>query len=234
MPFHAILYIVSMLEAEHLVEAKVNQYIYLQVESDDEEEAKQLYRARVADVEKDTYAIEIPIHEKTGRLKHLNINDTLSAQYNIDGGVKIYFNSTVLGFKEDTIKLVIIEKPSRDLMTKVQRRNYLRVPAELEVAVQVNGHFRFTALTEDLSGGGISFVCDAEYQLQAKDILSCWLLLQFKNDTLDHVNFTGETVRVKQLGNNKQLAMVKIIDIHDADRQKIVKYCFERQLELRK
>lgn len=216
------------------MDPKINQYIYLQIESSDEEQSKQEFRARVADVEDNYYAIEVPIHEKTGQLKRLYTGDFIYAYFISEGGVKNYFNTTVLGFKEDTIKLVIIKKPDPELITKVQRRNYLRVPAELEVAVELAGGIRMLGVTEDLSGGGLSFLCDNTHPLHAKDELSCWLLMHFKNDAIQHVKFECEVIRVKSLEINKQLVMASITDIHNVDRQKIIKYCFERQLELRK
>lgn len=216
------------------MDPKINQYIFLQVESHDEEQSKQEYKARVADVKDNYYAIEIPINEETGQLKRLYAGDFIYAYFISEGGVKNYFNTSVLGFREDTIKLVIIKKPDPELITKIQRRNYLRVPAELEVAIQLDGNIRMLGVTEDLSGGGLSFVCDNTHPLHAKDVLSCWLLMQFKNESIQHVKFNCEVIRVKALETEKQLVMASIADIHNVDRQKIIKYCFERQLELRK
>ena len=56
-----------------------------------------------------------------------------------------------------------------------------------------------------------------------------------RNDSLAHVPFEGEVVRVKKYDDgNKQLAMLKFSNIRPQDRETIVRYCFERQLELRK
>lgn len=213
---------------------KISQYLYIQFESIDEEESKQVYKSRISDIQDKSLAIEIPLNEKTGKLKRLYAGDPISAYYITEGGVKNYFQSKTLGYREDTIRQVIIEKPDPDSITKVQRRNYLRVPAELEVAVSLSDHIQFVALTDDLSGGGLSFICDGKHPIKQHEIISCWLLLNFKNETVDHAGCKAEVIRVKQLETGRQLVMLNFTEIQSIDRQKVIRYCFERQLELRK
>jgi c-di-GMP-binding flagellar brake protein YcgR len=213
---------------------KINQYLYIQVESIDEEESRQEYKSRIADIHEKYFAIEVPLNEKTGRLKKLVKGDALSAYYISEEGVKNFFHSNVLGSKEDNIKQYIIERPDLDSITKVQRRNYLRVPAELEVAVQITENIQFVALTDDLSGGGLSFICDGVYTLQADQEISGWLLLNYKNDTVEHAQYKGNIIRVKKLETGRQLVMLNFTEITNAERQRIIRYCFERQFELRK
>lgn len=213
---------------------KVNQTLYMQINSIDPDEDQQEYKSRIADVNANYISIEVPIHTETGKLKRVYAGDQISAYYNSDGGMKNYFNTVVLGFKEENIPLVLVKAPEPDQITKVQRRNFLRVPGELEIAVKLAGQLQFTALTEDVGGGGISFLCDSRISLAKGDIASCWLLIPFKNGTVDHASFKGEVVRTKPLETGKQAIMLQFTDIPDAERQKVIRYCFERQLDLRK
>lgn len=213
---------------------KVNQILHLQINSIDEEEAKIEYKSRIADVTDDSIIMEIPLNEKTGRLKRLYMGDEINAYYVSKDGVKNYFNTAVTGFQEDVVRLVVIKKPDPESITKVQRRSFLRVPAELEIAVKFSEQLQFVAITEDVGGGGISFICDGYIPLAVNYIISCWILVPYKNGTIEHVPFKGETVRVKQLETGKQLAMVRFVDISDRDRQKLIRYCFERQMDFRK
>lgn len=213
---------------------KVNQVLYLQVASSDEEESKIDYKSRIADVSDDRLLIEVPLNEKTGRIKKLYLGDELSAYYVSDGGVKNYFISHVFGFKEEVIRLVAIHKPEPDSITKVQRRSFLRVAAELEIAIKLSDHIRFVALTDDVGGGGISFICDGKWPLKSGDILESWLLLPYKNGSMEHANFKAEIVRVKPMETGRNQVMVKFSEIPDGERQKIIRFCFERQLEFRK
>ncbi|TDF99322.1 flagellar brake protein [Paenibacillus piri] len=212
----------------------VNQILYIQVNSIDEEEAKQEHKSRIADVNQGYISMEVPLNEKTGRLKRLYVGDELSAYYITEGGVKNYFTSSVLGFSDDVIRLVMIKKPEPETITKVQRRNFLRVPAELEIAVKFSEQLQFTALTDDVGGGGISFICDGYIPLAAQQTVSCWLLANYRNGQIEHIPFKGELVRIKPLETGKQQVMMRFAEISDKDRQKIIRYCFERQLEFRK
>ncbi|WNQ09308.1 flagellar brake domain-containing protein [Paenibacillus aurantius] len=211
----------------------INQLLYLQINSIDDEEAKQEYKSRIADIETNYLSVEIPIHEATGRLKRLYVGDELSAYFITEGGVKHYFTTSVLGFKEEGIRQVIIKKPAEDDISKIQRRNFLRVPAELEMAVQFGERGRTVAVTEDVGGGGISFHCDKHSPLSVGMQIACWLLVPYKNGKIDHIAFKGDVVRVKPL-DNRQLGMLRFSEIADRDRQKIIRYCFERQLDFRK
>jgi c-di-GMP-binding flagellar brake protein YcgR len=213
---------------------KVNQILHLQVNSIDEEEAKIEYKSRISDITADTIVMEVPLNEKSGRLKRLYMGDEINAYYISGDGVKNYFNTSVTGFFEDVIRLVAIKKPVPELITQVQRRNFLRVPAELEIAVKFSDQLQFVALTEDVGGGGVSFICEGYIPLIINYIISCWLLISYKNGTVEHVPFKGELVRVKQLETGKQLSMLRFTEITDRDRQKIIRYCFERQMDFRK
>lgn len=213
---------------------KVNQVLFLQVNSIDEEEAKQEYKSRISDIT-DTYMMmEVPISDKSGRLKRLYVGDELSIYFLTEGGIKNYFTTTVLGFREDVIRLVLIKKPEPEAITKVQRRSFLRVPAELELAVKLTEQVQFVALTDDVGGGGISMLCDGNIPIKDKDQLSCWLLLPFKSGKVDHVPFKSEVVRVKPLESGRQQVMMRFAEIPDKDREKVIRFCFERQLEFRK
>ncbi|MFC5650840.1 flagellar brake protein [Paenibacillus solisilvae] len=212
----------------------VNQFLYLQVASSDEEEASAEYKSRIADSNDDELLIDVPIIEGSGRLKRLFHGDELSAYYIAEDGVKSFFNSHVIGFKEDVVKLVRIRKPDIGSITKVQRRHFLRVAAELEIAISMSAHVRFIGITDDVGGGGISFVVDGRWPIKHETILDCWLLVPYRNGSVDHSSFEAEVVRVKSTETGKNQIMAKFSSITDGERQKIIRYCFERQLDIRK
>lgn len=213
---------------------KVNQTLFIQINSIDEEEAKQEYKSRIADVA-DTYiSMEVPMNDKSGKLKRLYPGDELSVYFITEGGVKNYFISSVLGFSDDVIRLVLIKKPDPESITKVQRRNFLRVPAILEIAVKFSEQLQFVSLTDDVGGGGISFLCEGYVPVESGHTVECWLLVPFKNGQIEHVPFKSEIVRVKELETGKKQVMMRFSEITDRDRQKIIRYCFERQLDFRK
>lgn len=213
---------------------KVNEILYIQVNSIDPEEAQLVYKSRIADVNANYISMEVPLQVGTGKLKRLYAGDQINAHYITEGGVKNYFNTVILGFKEEVIRLVLIKPPEADQITKVQRRNFLRVPGELEIAVKATEQIMFTAMTDDVGGGGVSFICESRIPIKTNDMLNCWLLVPYRNGTIEHANFKGEIVRIKQLESGKLIVMVQFTEIVDMERQRIIRYCFERQLDFRK
>ncbi|WP_379129136.1 flagellar brake protein [Paenibacillus sp. sgz500958] len=212
---------------------KINDYLYIQIASSDASEAEIEYRSRIAELEDDSFLIEIPMQESNGRLKKLFVGDELSVYFMSEGGIKNYFYTHVLGFKEDVIKMVRVRKPAVDSIFKIQRRSFLRVSAELELAVKLGNESRILVRTDDVGGGGVAFIADPGVRLVTNDKLSCWLLIPYRNGSMEHVNFEGEVVRVKTLENKKNLIMLKFASISDSERQKIIRYCFERQFDFR-
>ncbi|MNC28904.1 PilZ domain protein [compost metagenome] len=184
-------------------------------------------------MEDEAFLIEIPMQENNGRLKKLFIGDELSVYFLTEGGIKNYFNTHVIGFKEDVIRMVRVRKPAEESIFKIQRRSFFRVNAELELAVKDALGSRFLVRTEDIGGGGTSFLSDAKVQLEVGGKLICWLMFSYRNGSTEHVNFEGEIVRIKTLETGRNLVMLKFSSITDMERQKIIRYCFERQFDFR-
>lgn len=212
---------------------KVNELVYIQVASADKNEADKECKSRIADEQDEFYLIEVPIEIGSGRMKRLFVGDELSVYFLTDNGVKNYFNTYVTGFADDVVQLIRIRKPDPESITKVQRRHFLRVVAELELAVKLKDGSRFVAMTDDVGGGGVSFLCDGKNKMIVGDQLYCWLLIPYKNGTIEHAPFEAEVVRVKKLETGRNLVMLKFISISDMERQKIIRYCFERQFDFR-
>lgn len=212
---------------------KVNELLFINIDSANEIEANTEYKSRISDIEEQSILIEIPMQENTGRLKRLNIGDELSVYYVTETGVKHYFNTYVLGFKEDVIRMVRVRKPEPESISKIQRRTFLRVNAEVEIAVKMKDMTRFITSTVDVSGGGLSFYSESKYNLKEGDSLSCWVLVNYKNGSVEHVPLNAEIVRILNQQQNRNIVMLKFKDISDMDRQKLIRFCFERQFDFR-
>lgn len=213
---------------------KINDLLVISVDSGDEKETRVEYKSRIADMDEESILIEVPIREGGGQLIKLSVGDELSIYFMTDGGVKNYFNSYVTGFKQDVIRMVKIRKPDPDSIGKIQRRSFLRVSGELEMAVSMDNDRRFLTRTDDIGGGGISFYCEPEHRVAEGDRMSCWVVVPYKNGSLEHVPFEGEIVRIKALDNGRKIVMAKFTTIADIERQKLIRYCFERQLDFRR
>ncbi|MFD1176329.1 flagellar brake protein [Paenibacillus puldeungensis] len=212
---------------------KVNDLVYIQVATSDKPDEKKECKSRIADVEEESFLIEVPIESGSGRMKKLYIGDELSVYFLTEAGIKNYFNTYVLGFADDVVQLVRIRKPEPESITKIQRRHFLRVIAELEIAIKMKDGNQFVTYTEDVSGGGVSFTYQGHFKVVQGEQLFCWLLIPYKNGTIEHVPFEAEVVRIKKLDTGRLMVMLKFISISDMERQKIIRYCFERQFDFR-
>jgi len=211
----------------------IGQVITLEVTSE-EQDKKQILKSRIADENKQLYWIEAPSGEK-GRFFRLVEGDMLIISYTASAnGVTYSFKSEVKGNKkENSADLFAIKKPAASEVVSVQRRAFVRVKASLEVACLFAGVKKFVATTNDISGGGLSMITEPTINLQAEDELECWLLVPFRNGTIEHIPFIGAVVRTKEVDDGL-LVMMRFVEISESDRQKIVRYVFERQIELRK
>ncbi len=210
---------------------KINQMTYLQVMPVKDPDAESTLRSRVADVDDQSIWLEIPLDEKSRRYHRPQIGEQLQIFYFTQNGVKHTFTTTTTAVKKDAITLFSVRKPSPDEISQEQRRSFLRVEAQLELAVRIGDKVRFTAITDDVGGGGCSFRAARKWPLEPGVALSCWLLLNYKNGNLAHAKFDGEVVRVMPVEPDRHLVMMRFLDIQEAEQQKIIRYCFERQLD---
>lgn len=213
---------------------KINQTMYIQPVMELAETPPVTLRSRVADMDANSIFIEVPLDEKSRRYYRAEPGETLQFYFFTAEGVKHLFTTQVTGFRKDSVKLVSIRKPNLDEITKDQRRSFLRVEANLELAVRLSDRLKFVAVTEDVGGGGVSFLCDRNWPIVSNTVLSCWLLLTYKGGSIAHASFEGEVVRVLPVDPDKHLVMMRFKEIADSDQQKVIRYCFERQLDKRK
>ncbi len=213
---------------------KINQTMYIQTVNELPETPSLTLRSRVADIDAGNIYIEIPLDEKSRRYYRAQVGETMQLYFFTAEGVKHLFTSQVTGFRKDTVNLVSIRKPNLDEISKDQRRSFLRVEANLELAVRLSDRLKFVAITEDVGGGGVSFVCDRKWPIVQNTLLDCWLLLTYKGGSIAHASFQGEVVRVLPAESDRHLIMMRFKEIADSDQQKVIRYCFERQLDKRK
>ncbi|HEX7057607.1 MAG TPA: flagellar brake domain-containing protein [Bacilli bacterium] len=212
------------------MQPRINQQLFIQLLSGDRNEMDQEYKSRIADLRENLIYMEVPLNIRTGRLRKLNTGDLLSIYYVDQDGIKYKFTSEVVGFGRNVIPQVIIQQPDPSRIAREQRRRFLRVPAELEISVKIPEQGWLLGLTENISGGGLSAIFDGVVPLEANMRLTSWLHVPFKNGMIEFVQFVGEVLRVNKLETGRQLVMFKFVEIAPSDEQKIIRFCFERQL----
>lgn len=216
-----------------LIVPKVSQIIFFQLKSNDAEATLDEFKSRVADENEESLLIEFPIHTSTGKVKRLHIGDALSAHFITNTGVKHFFETNVTNVILGDVPLVEVARPSEEDMTSIQRRNFFRVMLNVDIAVCKTNGERSIFKTDDIGGGGVSFIIDKKDQFDEGEILNCWVILPHRNGVIEHSNFKAEVLRLKKLETGRKIVMMKFSEIVESERQRIIRFLFEKQIELR-
>lgn len=219
----------------------VNQMVQIISFNEGNEEKK--YKALVADSTSEHIMLTYPIEEKSGRTSLLLDGWTVYVSYNHPDGAQYEFLSVIVGKQRENIPMLVLLKPAKDNIRRIQRRDYLRVPAkvELEFSWQAqDGQKTYTGLTVDISGGGIKFVCKAGIPFPEENIIACQLYLPEINTQNKKTNqelcipLKAKIIRQPMPdGNGLQTVAVTYEEIAELHRERIIRYCFFRQLEIR-
>jgi len=218
---------------------RIGQTLRMCLVTQSQENSPETYKTRVADLRQDLAAIELPISETTGRSRLFQPGTEWDVWYIADDGSRYDFRTEVVGKSNDNIPVLLIKLPSKDSLKRTQRRNYLRMNASVEIAVKTEHpvrQYHFLARTVDLSGGGLSFTCPDSYRLQVHDRLHVWMSLPSRSGQVAHAQAVVEIMRTtppREKGQHQWISG-KFVQINERDQSKIVRACYERQLELRK
>ncbi|MGM9927709.1 MAG: flagellar brake protein [Bacillus sp. (in: firmicutes)] len=126
--------------------------------------------------------------------------------------------------------------PKKEEHVKVQQREYVRVESPVDVAIHsVDNTFTpFTTVTEDISAGGAAVFVPQNLKFETDKMISAVFVLPVKTGGISYIKVNCLVVRLVEFENRtKNILAVKFVDIQDDERQMIIRFCFERQLELR-
>lgn len=198
---------------------------------------KKVYKARIADVRMDSLYFEMPLNEQTRRIEAPENGTKLRVWFQTPDGAKANFDTEVLGRVRENIAMLIVAKPDPNNITKSQRRDFIRIPATVEAAIDIkagNETIKIICKTDDISGGGFSAKFNQSIKLKEGQKGQAWLVLPKKNKAIVYATAEVEIVRAKYPEEERHLAWAsfKFIRILEGDRSKVIQYTFERQIEL--
>jgi c-di-GMP-binding flagellar brake protein YcgR len=218
---------------------RIGQTLRLNVIRSSEDAGTHTLKSRVTDIKDGIAAIELPTSENTGRTGLLDVGTPCAVWYVGEDGSRYEFQSSITGRQSEPLPVLFLELPVKEEIIRTQRRNYLRIDSALDIAVKLMDpirNYHFITRTVDLSGGGLSFTCKDSYHLQENDKIQVWISFPSKMGQVQHASAILQVVRVKpaeEKGLNHWVSG-KFIQISEADRVKVVRACYERQLELRR
>ncbi len=205
----------------------INQSIEIQKKEDFDNDPDKYYASRIEDINEKGIVIGTPIEKSV--LVDLRPNST----------VIIWLNEAIASYAlfcrvrariYEPLPLTFLDWP-HDIQ-RIQRRNYVRVPASLQIEFSTGekdaeGKEIFhSALTGDISGGGLNFTTSVK--LSTKDPLKIILHLPGQEEIV----LEGKITWIVHQSHNRYFVGIKFMKISEGIREHIIKYIFIRQRDL--
>ncbi|MDX8046102.1 flagellar brake domain-containing protein [Gracilibacillus sp. S3-1-1] len=190
-----------------------------------------IYKSKVVDAKDGRIYIDYPANDG---LTSFTMGTVFQVHF-IEMNSVYSFPTEVIGKTKLNNVPVLILSFQLDNLTKIQRREFVRVKAFLDVSIQsVEEKFDpFTTVTYDISGGGLGVLLDNNFSISQGELLDIMLVLPV-DKKLEYIHTIGEAVRIDESTEEKNLLSVKFNEIDQKDQQFIVQYCYTKQLEERR
>jgi c-di-GMP-binding flagellar brake protein YcgR len=197
------------------------------------------YRCKVVEIFPNYVHIDYPVNKKTGKTVFLLNGMQFKASFVGKDDCLYLFDTEVTGKVRDPIPMVVLSYPGEEQLVRVQRRQYVRVEAIVDVAVHpLHGEFPpFTTMTTDISAGGAAIVLpeDRSKQLRPGMVVEAWLVLKMKSGDYHYLKLPAKIVRVFQVERSHVYkASLQFLITNPQERVLLIRYSFDRQLEMRK
>ena len=86
-------------------------------------------------------------------------------------------------------------------------------------------------MTEDIGGGGLSIYGETGFSIAEGQKLKCWLLVPYRNSTIEHVNFEAEVV-TQNPGNRKTAMHAQICADFNRSARKLSSFVLSGNLTI--
>ncbi|MED3650983.1 flagellar brake protein [Heyndrickxia sporothermodurans] len=191
------------------------------------------YKCKIADIDEDKIYIDYPISLTTNRTAFLLNSFQLNAVFITENNVAYQFRTQVIGKIKKNIPLIILQLPPKETFKKIQRRQFVRVNAAIDISINCKeSNCHFTTITEDVSAGGCAVLLPNNIKLVQNEIGNMILVLPMHSGEYHYIQTKFKIIRINE--GEKNIASIEFIDIQEKDKQLLFRFCFEKQLELRK
>ncbi|WP_249871884.1 flagellar brake protein [Oceanobacillus saliphilus] len=193
------------------------------------------YHCKIIEKNDKFLIIDYPIHVKTKKTAFFSKGTYITATFMGKDQAVYKFSSQIAARIKLNIPALAITIPDNKNMKRIQRREYVRIETSLDIAVHsVDNQFHpFATVTFDISGGGLAVIVPTSTQLEIGQKTDIWLPLPMQNQEYHYVYGQTEIVLIRELNTRMNMVSLKFISISNSDRQKIVRFCFEKQREAR-
>lgn len=207
------------------------------LESRNEKEVHE-YKSKVTEIFSDRIYIDYPVNKKTGKTVYLINGMQFKASF-VGKDESLYlFDTEVTGKVREPIPMLVLSYPRDGKLVRIQRRQYVRVEANVDIAIHpLHGELLpFATITTDISAGGAAIVLpERAAALLPGTVVEAWLVLHMKSGDYHYMKIPSKVIRVFQVeGSHVYKASLQFLAMEPKERVLLIRYSFERQLELRK
>lgn len=194
--------------------------------------------ARVLDMDEKVIFLDEPWTVDRERPLGLNEQDDIRVSYRLTDGSLCHFETSVLRVKAQLEQLwtTTVRRPNKDQIQRVQRRQYARVGAEMNLSFSCMHQDQIITgkgVTRDLSAGGLSFWPKSGDGLATGDIMEIVLQIPGDGSVRDEVSAKGIVLRADPVNELTTICSLRFQEMSLIAEQRIVRFVFKRQIELR-
>ena len=194
-------------------------------------EESEKYKSKVIDIAENHIMVDYPTHIKTGKTAFFVDGTQLVITFIDSNKISFAFRTEVSGRIMKGIPMLKLSYPGDNQIIKIQRREFVRVDTAIDVAVLMEGS-KTQFVAEDISAGGIALNLPNKPSFGEEDTLSLIIVLPYMNKEIKYVRVDAIVVRIWEK-SGRTIASLKFENVRVDDQQRIVRFCFERQLENR-
>ncbi|WML45132.1 flagellar brake domain-containing protein [Neobacillus sp. PS3-40] len=212
----------------------IGDVLTLELKNSDQSEK---YKCRLVDRKGNDYYIDYPLSLETNRTVFLLDGTQLNVSFvGPDGSSVFKFETEIKGRIKKNIPMLIISYPGNENVRKIQRRQYVRIETSVDIAVHpLDFEFPpFACVADDISAGGVSFLVPIESSLKQGMKIQIWLVLVLQNGEYHYMKLPGQIARIFDFNETRNKISLQFNDITSQERQLLLRFCFDRQLEIRR
>ncbi|CAF1864433.1 MULTISPECIES: cyclic di-GMP receptor DgrA [Bacillus] len=191
-------------------------------------------KSKAVSIENNELLIAYPVDVVTGRTVILHNDMEVTVEFVGKDEVPYRFISRIKGKVKDKLQMICLEMPPREKMKRIQRRQYVRTDAVLDVQIQPGNEEEIRTLSYNISAGGIAVVLADGLSFQSGESLRLIILLPEE----EHTRQIETEAVVRRIFNDpkseKRKMTLEYSEIAAGDQQALLQYCIRRQLNKRR
>lgn len=211
---------------------KIGDIILLRIKVEEQEVD---YRAKILEIQNGNLYIDIPINILTLKTDNISKDICIEVHYvKLDGSIST-FDSKVLEIVKE-LNTLHIELPPLTDHKIIEKRPFARLNVPVDMAIHSSKLFfqPFVTCTTDFNADGASFLIPKDSNLKVNFEIIAWIILFYKTGESKFFKFKSKVIKVMEREEQlEDIISVEFLNISKNDRQALIRFCFEKQLELR-